>query len=110
MNGYDFWRDEEALWDVKGTYSNYIFRGFVKLYLYRVLTVYFINVDEMLGYINNYNPTKPLFTYLSWQTVHAPIENPPNAHASTCSTITNSIRKAYCEKMVVVDKSLELIG
>eukprot|EP01084_Bolivina_argentea_P055375 101537_1 len=61
---------------------------------------------------NNYN-SKPLFTYLALQTIHAPIEKPPvininnknmnEIYDKECSHISDTERMWYCQKIQYVD-------
>jgi len=63
--------------------------------------------QRLIEILNGYNKTasNPFFIYMSFQTIHEPIEAPPKSY-STCDPITNSMRKIYCNKMVYLDETI----
>eukprot|EP01084_Bolivina_argentea_P227463 384153_1 len=85
--GYDFWDNKNVYYDAIGNYSNQLY------------------TDKTIKILNNYNSSNPFFIYLSFQTVHEPIEPPPKQY-NTCNNITNQMRRIYCDKMVYLDESI----
>eukprot|EP01084_Bolivina_argentea_P015802 29610_1 len=93
-NGYDFFNNKEIYFGANETYS-------INLY-------YAMFESILMNYINNQTTKdQPLFLYMAFQTVHTPIENPPQLYAEcNINNITNPHRKSYCEKMVALDNTI----
>eukprot|EP01084_Bolivina_argentea_P227464 384154_1 len=89
FGGFDFWDNKNIYYDAIGKYSNLLY------------------TERLINILNEYNAsqTKPFFVYMAFQTIHEPIEPPPNTY-ETCDGITNPMRKIYCDKMVYLDESI----
>eukprot|EP01084_Bolivina_argentea_P116817 207488_1 len=82
------------------------------------------NADLFFGYFHellqeNYNKSsknytnKPLFMYFALQTIHAPIQKPPDSNMNNfnmkplyqqeCANINHTERRYYCEKLQYID-------
>jgi len=51
-------------------------------------------------------PTTPLFLYLPFQNVHAPLDNPGQQYVDLCSGIPNADRKIYCAMTRMADEAV----
>eukprot|EP01084_Bolivina_argentea_P048345 89087_1 len=88
--GYDFWNNQQVYFAANNTYS---------------INLYYPNFESIIINYNKTNTGQPLFMYMAFQTVHSPIENPPQLYKE-CTDIPNTMRKAYCQKMVDLDNTI----
>lgn len=86
-NGFDFFRNRKVDRNGTGTYST---------------TLYHQYMTELLEVYNASTEAKPLFVYMAFQTIHAPIQSPPQNY-SACDGILNPNRRIYCNKMQFLD-------
>eukprot|EP01084_Bolivina_argentea_P257000 432883_1 len=96
----DFWDNNVADWSAEGTYSTILYDAKVTEYIND-----FVNISST-------NNETSFFLYAAYQTVHGPLEAPPDVNTSkskyeTCDNITNIERHIYCQKLVSVD---DIIG
>ena len=61
---------------------------------------------EILSHHTLNYPDNPLFVYLSFETVHTPLQLPPKIF-SQCDNVVNEMRQIYCNKILYLD---EIIG
>ena len=118
ITGYDFWYgksfDINFMEDHYGTIVDYTAIGEYSNDLFHKKAIK--TIDKHAGYNskndsnNNINDANPFFMYLSWQTIHSPIELPPNdsdiyqnINASICQDINHLGRYSYCLKMLYLD-------
>ena len=92
----DFFLNNNARHNVVGTYSTILYNNRATAY-----------INEYVNRSQN-AADKPLFLYAAYQTVHDPLEAPPDVNTSKskyipCENVTDADRKTYCQKLVSVD-------
>ena len=60
-------------------------------------------VTQLLGDYHDRKSKDPLFLYMAFQTIHAPIESPPRNY-SECTNVTEPNRQIYCNQMQYLDE------
>ena len=86
--GYDFWRNQEVDRTFKGDYTSMLYDNYM---------------TQLLHDYNASATSDPLFVYMAFQTVHTPIEVPPQNY-SQCDHIEDGNRTIYCNKMQYLDE------
>lgn len=85
--GFDFRNNTAVDRDVIGQYSAHVF------------------VDHIEKLIRSHNPSQPLFMYLPFQSVHAPLEVPQIYIDKYCSKIMNETRRIKCGMVAALDEA-----
>ena len=99
--GYDLWNDNQLFIenDTNNEWINYQYRDYIDKTISN-----FVETDNNNNNNNNSN-NKSMFLYVSFQTVHTPILDPPENNFSECRDIVNSGIKSYCNMMQVADET-----
>jgi len=86
--GFDWFENTEVDFKVNGTYSNNLIW------------------EKMEKLLDEHDSDKsPMFGYFAYQTIHAPIEEPPNA-SPRCAHIKFKKRQIYCNKIQYLDDTM----
>jgi len=89
--GFDWFQDDEPDYGTKGTYTNDII------------------FEKTMNMVQNYDSNEgPLFAYIAWQTIHAPITAPPK-NFTECENIPFWRRQVYCNKLNYLSVHLEAL-
>ena len=74
----------------------------------------FLFVDAFTDVLENVDASTPLFMYLSWQNVHAPLDPPPASfYTKTELSLVNSIedphRRTFASITIVLDNAMKKV-
>lgn len=88
--GLDFWRNQSVARDAVGNYS-------MDFYM-----------EEAARVLDRRNQSKPFFLYFAHQTIHTPIQAPPEAeHANACAHVTvTKDRNTLCQMASALDTAV----
>ncbi|XP_033124000.1 arylsulfatase B-like isoform X2 [Anneissia japonica] len=84
----DFYRDFEPQWQYNGSYATHLY------------------TDEAIDLINNKDPDKPMFMWLSHQAPHAPLEVPQQYSEPYRDIIEDDNRRTYAGMMACMDEGI----
>ena len=87
LNGYDLRRNEEVARDAAGNYSTILF------------------TDEAVKIISNHEADNPLFLFVAYQAVHAPLEV-PEKYTEQYKDIQNRARRTYAGMVSCMDEGI----
>uniref|UniRef100_G3MQW0 Sulfatase N-terminal domain-containing protein n=1 Tax=Amblyomma maculatum TaxID=34609 RepID=G3MQW0_AMBMU len=88
--GYDYRNGDEVDYSAKGVYTTTLI------------------ANHVLSAIEESQPDKPMFLYVAFQAVHAPLQV-PTQYRKMCSIYRNPKRKLLCEMLAVMDHAVGLI-
>ena len=88
VEGYDFRREEEVDSAAEGSYSAHVFAE-------RAVTL----IEEAAGV------AEPMFLYLAFQSVHSPLQVPPQ-YETHYRHINNPARRTYCGMVTALDEAV----
>ncbi|XP_076452856.1 arylsulfatase B-like isoform X2 [Babylonia areolata] len=86
--GYDFRRNKEVYYEANGTYSAFIFTRYI---------------EQVIG---QHDPSRPLFVYLPYQSVHGPLQVPSSYLDLYCKDIQDANRRQKCGMLAVLDEAV----
>jgi len=88
ISAYDWWENLEVSWDALGEYTADLI------------------TDKAVQMVEEYEPSQgPLYGYLSYLSMHAPISNPPRLFEA-CDAVPNVRRREWCNMMLFLDEKI----
>ncbi|KAK7089213.1 hypothetical protein V1264_024444 [Littorina saxatilis] len=87
-NGLDFRKNETVDREDSGIYSAYLY------------------ANRAMDIVRAHDKSKPLFLYLPFQSVHEPLQVPPQYEDRYCSQTSNHDRKTKCGMVAIMDEAI----
>ena len=74
----------------------------------------FLFTDVITQIFEGSDPSEPLFAYLSWQNVHAPLDPPPKSYftereLSVLDQVEDPHRRAYASMTIILDNAMKKV-
>ena len=89
--GYDIWFNQNDIHDIDGVNGTYT-------------TDLFYNRTEHI--LSSHNQNEPLFLYLAFETIHTPIQNPPENSIECANKGFTEEREKYCNQILYLDEKI----